>query len=228
MLPSLTCPHVSLAVPHTRHMGLSNLYSVRLLMKILASSDKYCWRTTTASPRRQGAVGVLCFLDKLSGFVSRVELESFDTSAQGGAYHTPGDVVPASLSHLPAARVKRILANRESAARSKQRKLDYMMELENQVTMASHNPNFNPQPIPGPYGDPPISQQLPSCALAARTCPEVPWCSSAAKHYAWALLHRPTESLFTILADKRGCNGPSPPVLEIDWRHRHDAIRVSC
>ena len=54
-------------------------------------------------------------------------------SAQGGTYHTPGDVVPASLSHLPAARVKRILANRESAARSKQRKLDYMMELENQV-----------------------------------------------------------------------------------------------
>ena len=53
---------------------------------------------------------------------------------QGGAYHTtPGDGVPASLSHLPPARVKRILANRESAARSKQRKLDYMMELENQV-----------------------------------------------------------------------------------------------
>ncbi len=35
--------------------------------------------------------------------------------------------------HLPPARIKRILANRESAARSKQRKLDYMMELENQV-----------------------------------------------------------------------------------------------
>ena len=41
--------------------------------------------------------------------------------------------MPASLAHLPAARIKRILANRESAARSKQRKLDYMMELENQV-----------------------------------------------------------------------------------------------
>ena len=54
--------------------------------------------------------------------------------AQGGTYHTPGDVIPASLSHLPPARIKRILANRESAARSKQRKLDYMMELENQVT----------------------------------------------------------------------------------------------
>ena len=34
---------------------------------------------------------------------------------------------------MPAARVKRILANRQSAARSKERKLAYIGELESQV-----------------------------------------------------------------------------------------------
>lgn len=37
------------------------------------------------------------------------------------------------LQDMPTARVKRILANRQSAARSKERKLAYIGELESQV-----------------------------------------------------------------------------------------------
>lgn len=38
---------------------------------------------------------------------------------------------------MPTARVKRILANRQSAARSKERKLAYIGELESQVLLAA-------------------------------------------------------------------------------------------
>lgn len=84
---------------------------------------------------------------------------------QGGTYNTPGEGVPASLSHLPPARIKRILANRESAARSKQRKLDYMMELEHQV------PAGECQAIPR------LTLFLPHC-VAGRQRPRGCWPSS--------------------------------------------------
>jgi Basic region leucine zipper len=43
---------------------------------------------------------------------------------------------------MPTARVKRILANRQSAARSKERKLAYIGELESQVSPKEHQQSF--------------------------------------------------------------------------------------
>ena len=48
--------------------------------------------------------------------------------AAGGAGLSPHE-----LASLPPQRVKRILANRDSAARSKERKLQYISKLESQV-----------------------------------------------------------------------------------------------
>ncbi len=50
-----------------------------------------------------------------------------------GLIDAAGVAFAQELAEMPTARVKRILANRQSAARSKERKLAYIGELEGQV-----------------------------------------------------------------------------------------------